>query len=512
MKNFNNLFFNIFDNSSQNIVIYSLDDKEIFYLNKNAFSLFGSLKKNNSFLLESLFLKKEDFDVFIDLVSNSIKNVITAPLFFNNFSSEIFTIEFEKIFFEKKYWVLMHINELPKKNSKKNKSNYFEIDISPNLNIVNISRELLSILNYSKDEVIGKSILELITNNSFDYFYQLQFFSSKSKDNLNLFFDCTFISKYLDFKFFKCTLFPKINLESQKNIFNLRLENISNQKNNIEKLKNSHEKYEAILNTLNIGVWQFSRNSDEILWNKQMYDLYEVDPFKHPKITQNFWESFLEKKDFYTFKKNIRLCIKNNKTQKLFHRINSNKGNSKLIQVLVHPIYKDGKVIKVFGTQVDLTQIKENYDNFFKKNEILSLKQKKSFEFEELLNYWFDKSKNDNTKLVFLIIYVNFSNLHSNFIEKKFILENIILYLNDIITPPKKAGYLLENAICILIPHSGFYIANELKDKIEKSIYNEKFFKSIDISIKIFKSDKNFNYSKLIYFIKNQINFNSLNS
>ncbi|MEM7737984.1 MAG: PAS domain-containing protein, partial [Deinococcota bacterium] len=104
-----------------------------------------------------------------------------------------------------------------------------------------------------------------------------------------------------------------------------------------------------------LGGWSFDIASQEISWSKQIYDTMEA-PY-NSELTTPFLMSFY--KDTTALQNAMTGAVNNREAYDLELEITTLKGNHRWVRAIGRPVVEDGKVIKLVGTQQDITDIKQ---------------------------------------------------------------------------------------------------------------------------------------------------------
>ncbi len=137
----------------------------------------------------------------------------------------------------------------------------------------------------------------------------------------------------------------------------VRITDISNLKNIQETLEDTNERLSLALSTGNIGIWEMNLKTLDLLWNDQMYHIFEIEEGVEPHSFEHFIkfvhpddrEKLIANLDVYNINYDI---IKSHKL-----RIVTPSGKLKYIQTSAKLFYdKNGIPYRIIGTSKDITQ------------------------------------------------------------------------------------------------------------------------------------------------------------
>ncbi|MEM7738475.1 MAG: PAS domain S-box protein, partial [Deinococcota bacterium] len=104
-----------------------------------------------------------------------------------------------------------------------------------------------------------------------------------------------------------------------------------------------------------LGGWSFDVVTQAISWSKQVYETMEA-PYDS-ELTTPFLMSFY--KDTTTLQNAMAAAINNSKAYDLELEITTLQGNHRWVRAIGKPVLEDGKVVKLVGTQQDITDMKQ---------------------------------------------------------------------------------------------------------------------------------------------------------
>ncbi|WP_405380539.1 PAS domain-containing protein [Maribacter sp. LLG6340-A2] len=120
-----------------------------------------------------------------------------------------------------------------------------------------------------------------------------------------------------------------------------------------------------------IGIFQFLVKESQIYWNDVMKEINEVQPDFKP-TPENIFSFFPNKKTKQYIEHTHEKAIKEGSSFSYDHEIITAKGNTKHIWTFGQPVFKNGVLIKIFGTSIDITERKKSELELVNKNKLLN--------------------------------------------------------------------------------------------------------------------------------------------
>jgi len=153
-------------------------------------------------------------------------------------------------------------------------------------------------------------------------------------------------------------------------------------KNAQDQLDNSNERLKVAKEAAQIGVFEFNVKTGQLIWDTQMFLLYDRDP-RTFSGTVSEWKDSLHPQDRQKTLKTIELTIEKNKKLDTAFRIMTPDKKTRYIKAYGHPIMdNDGHVCKIIGVNYDLTEnftVDENLKQSLKDNRVLAKVAEESF-------------------------------------------------------------------------------------------------------------------------------------
>ncbi len=136
----------------------------------------------------------------------------------------------------------------------------------------------------------------------------------------------------------------------------ITFENISH----IEEMKLSKERADLSIEALKYGIWDLNFEKNILYWDDYMYSLYEINKKDFSGAYEAF-EKTLHPDDAQRVQKELDECVTNKTNFKSEFRVITPDGKMKRISASGKSIFNgDGKLIRMVGTNLDITEAKEN--------------------------------------------------------------------------------------------------------------------------------------------------------
>lgn len=134
-----------------------------------------------------------------------------------------------------------------------------------------------------------------------------------------------------------------------------------------ESLKRSEAFLESVGKMAKVGGWEVDAETRKVKWTKEIYKIHEI-PFDQ-KISLKKAVSFFLPDDRTKLQNSIEAALKQGKPYDLELRLITAKGNELWTHTICKPVVKKGKLIKLFGTFQDITDLKETEKELLKEKE-----------------------------------------------------------------------------------------------------------------------------------------------
>jgi PAS domain S-box-containing protein len=142
-----------------------------------------------------------------------------------------------------------------------------------------------------------------------------------------------------------------------------------------DELNRSNERLQMAKDAAQIGVWEFNVKTGQLIWDAQMFLLYECDPNTFSG-TVSQWSDSLHPDDREIALETIGATIQEQKKFDITFRIITSDKQVRYIKAYGHPVMDNSKeVSKIIGVNYDLTDnftVQKNLEQSLKDNRILA--------------------------------------------------------------------------------------------------------------------------------------------
>ncbi|MFT6778496.1 MAG: PAS domain S-box-containing protein [Paraglaciecola sp.] len=195
-----------------------------------------------------------------------------------------------------------------------------------------------------------------------------QFFKANSESE-------AFLAIHKNTQEFFVTIALRASHDSQKNSVIATISRSSTLKNIQDDLDSSNERLKVAKEAAQIGVWEMNIKTGQLIWDAQMFLLYDRDPNTFSG-TASEWKDALHPEDRDITLKKIDLTINERTKFDTTFRIMTPDKQVRYIRAYGHAVFdKTGNVSKVIGVNYDLTEnfiIQENLKQSLKNNRVLA--------------------------------------------------------------------------------------------------------------------------------------------
>ncbi|MFO7460169.1 MAG: PAS domain S-box protein [Desulfatiglandales bacterium] len=150
---------------------------------------------------------------------------------------------------------------------------------------------------------------------------------------------------------------------------------ILNRKRTNEALRRSEHLLNEAQAISKIGGWEYDLPAKEITWTNEVYRIYGVDKIYNPiDIERDI--SFYGKEDRPTVRQAFRDSVTKGLAYDLELRFNAADGTKKWVRTIGKPVLEDGRIVKVIGNIIDVTEQKRAEEERLSLQEQLRQSQK----------------------------------------------------------------------------------------------------------------------------------------
>lgn len=136
-----------------------------------------------------------------------------------------------------------------------------------------------------------------------------------------------------------------------------------------------NSRFELIAKKSNIGIWEWDPINQTIVWNDVLYDIYGASQPETDSVLFDFWKSCIHPDDRLTVVSESNHLVENVNEQLLEQEYRIVRQNDKEIRdlkcVTLVERNKDGIMLRLIGTAIDVTEIKQYERAILTKNQEL---------------------------------------------------------------------------------------------------------------------------------------------
>lgn len=171
------------------------------------------------------------------------------------------------------------------------------------------------------------------------------------------------------------TINLKPSPNNQQNSVIATISESSKLKRTQEQLNNSNERLMIAKEASQVGVWEFNVETEQLIWDEQMFLLYQHDPSTFSG-TASEWRDAVHPDDKEEIFKALQRTTQENKKFDATFRILTPDKQIRYLKAYGHAVCDNtGKVFKVIGVNYDMTEnfiVQENLKQSLKSNQVLA--------------------------------------------------------------------------------------------------------------------------------------------
>ncbi len=133
---------------------------------------------------------------------------------------------------------------------------------------------------------------------------------------------------------------------------------IEGHKRTLEVLNNQQLLFEKVENVAHIGGWEYNLETDKIVWTKEIYKIFDVNPETFDASILKNSLALFDKENSTKLKHVIDKAINHLQPYDLELHINTPLGNKKWIWTSGQPEILNGKAIRLYGSIMDISERK----------------------------------------------------------------------------------------------------------------------------------------------------------
>lgn len=199
------------------------------------------------------------------------------------------------------------------------------ITLSENLRNVSYINDLSSICHY--EELVQKIIYPDDQGPILNILRKVESGSSNNRGDFRLKLEN-------DYRWNDCL----ISMKTSENVLEILFVDIHERKLEHEELVSENKALEVAAESVHIGIWDWDFVSNDLKWNKRMFELFDIDP----KLFKSSYDDFagrVHKEDLPIVEEEIKKALRGEKVYKAEYRIVHNNGDELLIAA-------DGVILK----------------------------------------------------------------------------------------------------------------------------------------------------------------------
>jgi len=162
------------------------------------------------------------------------------------------------------------------------------------------------------------------------------------------------------------TFFVSINLHASQDVIVATISESSELQSTQDELDSSNERLKVAKAASRVGVWEYNVNTQELIWDKQMFSLYQLDRESFSG-TVSAWKESLHPEDQEKAFAAVNKTVELGKNFDTTFRILTPTNEIRYLKAYAHPVLdENGKVSKVIGVNYDLTETHTTQENLRK--------------------------------------------------------------------------------------------------------------------------------------------------
>jgi len=119
-------------------------------------------------------------------------------------------------------------------------------------------------------------------------------------------------------------------------------------------LKDSEERLKLATSAAHLGVWDWSLQSNTLVWNEKVFEIYGVSP-TDPVNTKKIWEGAMHEDDRYAVVEKLNAALKTEDFYETEYRIVRPDDTVRSIKTFGAIIRENGVAVRVIGVDIDTT-------------------------------------------------------------------------------------------------------------------------------------------------------------
>lgn len=206
------------------------------------------------------------------------------------------------------------------------------------------------------DEIVGESLENILGK---------EFFEATSKPNLDQAFagKAVQVEVSLDLPNRKTTHFlstyhPVTSIDGTIDYVSINARDVTVRKENEKALKQFADRLELATDAGKVGIWEWNVETDNLIWDEMMLQLYKVDPAQFSAM-YDAWRSRIHPDDLAEAEQAMQDSLTQNKPLDTEFRIIWPDGEIRHIKAAALVEFADGKAKRMTGVNLDVTQTRK---------------------------------------------------------------------------------------------------------------------------------------------------------
>ncbi|MGB3511724.1 MAG: PAS domain-containing protein [Microcoleaceae cyanobacterium] len=357
-------FYRIFHYSPVSMMILRLPELDIIDINEGFREIFSYSKEEiigQNCVEVNLFKNSTIYEEIIQTLQSTGKVSDREIEIYTKLGAEkIIELSAEKIEIDKKNCIIYVLNDITKRRQAEIERDRF-FDISVDLLAIAGTDGYFKRLNPSWSTKLGYSIEELLAVPYIEFIHPEDRENTLTEARKVTEGDSTynFQNRYRTrdgcYRWLTWNIIP---FQEEGLIYALARD-ITDEKEALLTLRRSQTQLAEAQKFAHIGSWENDLTTGEIIWSEELYNIFGLDP-NLSSVTEEDYLKLVHPDDLPALQKAIELAINHGESYEFDRRIITPDSSLKHLSLTGKPIINnEGKVIKLFGTVLDITERKQ---------------------------------------------------------------------------------------------------------------------------------------------------------